>query len=73
MNYSQTLEYLFNSLPMYQRQGKAAYKANLDNTHKLDKHFNYPHQRFKSIHIAGTNGKRLNISYAGSNPAGSRI
>ncbi len=42
---------------MYQRQGKAAYKANLDNTHALDKHFGHPHQRFKSIHIAGTNGK----------------
>ncbi len=42
---------------MYQRQGKAAYKANLDNTHALDEHFGHPHQRFKSIHIAGTNGK----------------
>ncbi len=42
---------------MFQRQGKAAYKANLDNTHALDKHFGHPHHRFKSIHIAGTNGK----------------
>ncbi len=42
---------------MFQRQGKAAYKANLDNTHALDKHFGHPHYRFKSIHIAGTNGK----------------
>lgn len=57
MNYSQTLEYLFNSLPMFQRQGKAAYKANLDSTYALDKHFGYPHRQFKSIHIAGTNGK----------------
>ena len=42
---------------MYQRQGKAAYKANLDNTLALDKHFGHTHRKFKSIHIAGTNGK----------------
>ncbi len=57
MNYQQTLDYLFSSLPMFQRQGKAAYKANLDNTLALDAHFNYPHKQFKTIHIAGTNGK----------------
>jgi dihydrofolate synthase/folylpolyglutamate synthase len=42
---------------MYQRVGKAAYKANLNNTISLDKHFGYPHKKFKTIHIAGTNGK----------------
>ncbi len=42
---------------MYQRQGKAAYKANLDNTLALDAYFKHPHKKFKSIHIAGTNGK----------------
>ncbi|RLD74728.1 MAG: bifunctional folylpolyglutamate synthase/dihydrofolate synthase [Bacteroidetes bacterium] len=57
MNYQQTLKYLFNSLPMFQRQGKAAYKANLDNTLALDAYFNHPHKQFKSIHVAGTNGK----------------
>ena len=57
MNYQKTIEFLFSSLPMYQRSGKAAYKANLDNTHKLDEALSHPHQNFKSIHIAGTNGK----------------
>jgi dihydrofolate synthase / folylpolyglutamate synthase len=57
MNYLQTIEYLFSQLPMYQRIGKAAYKANLDNTLALDKHFNHPHRNFKCIHVAGTNGK----------------
>jgi len=57
MTYQQTLEYLFNSLPMFQRLGKAAYKANLDNTFALDAYFNHPHKQFKSIHVAGTNGK----------------
>ncbi len=57
MNYQQTLEYLYSQLPMYQRIGKAAYKANLDNTVALDEHFDHPHRNFSTIHIAGTNGK----------------
>ncbi|HPF93652.1 MAG TPA: bifunctional folylpolyglutamate synthase/dihydrofolate synthase, partial [Tenuifilaceae bacterium] len=57
MNYQQTLNYLFSQLPMYQRVGKMAYKANLDTTIALDKYFNHPHTRYKTIHIAGTNGK----------------
>lgn len=57
MNYKETLDWLFSQLPMYQRIGKAAYKADLINTHKLDSYFNHPHTRFKTIHIAGTNGK----------------
>lgn len=57
MDYQQTLDYLFSSLPMFQRQGKAAYKANLDNTLAMEAHFNHPHKQFKSIHVAGTNGK----------------
>ena len=57
MNYKDTIDFLYNSLPMFQRTGKAAYKANLDNTLKLDAYFNSPHKKFKSIHIAGTNGK----------------
>ena len=57
MNYKETIEFLFNSLPMYQREGKAAYKANLDNTHRLDEHLAHPHRKFQTIHVAGTNGK----------------
>ena len=51
MNYNETLEWLFAQLPMYQREGKAAYKANLDNTLKLDEHFGSPHKQFKTIHV----------------------
>ena len=57
MNYKETLDFIFSQLPMYQRQGKAAYKANLDNTIELDNYFGNPHKYFKSIHIGGTNGK----------------
>ncbi|MEN8204111.1 MAG: folylpolyglutamate synthase/dihydrofolate synthase family protein [Bacteroidota bacterium] len=57
MTYAETLDFLFNSLPMYQRQGKAAYKANLDNTHRLDKATGHPYRSYPCIHIAGTNGK----------------
>lgn len=57
MNYSDTLDFLYSSLPMYQRIGKAAYKSNLDTTLGLDEHLGRPHRSFKSIHIAGTNGK----------------
>lgn len=57
MNYQETIQWLFNQLPMYQRQGKAAYKANLENTLNLDSYFNHPHKNYKSIHVAGTNGK----------------
>lgn len=57
MNYHDTIKFLYSSLPMYQRQGKAAYKANLDNTHRLDSHLSHPHRSFPSIHVAGTNGK----------------
>lgn len=57
MNYPETLEWLFNQFPMYQREGKTAYKANLDNTLALDAWFNHPHKNFKTIHVAGTNGK----------------
>ncbi len=57
MNYEQTLDYLFSQLPMYQRIGKAAYKANLDNTIALCNLLGNPQDKFKSIHVAGTNGK----------------
>lgn len=57
MNYQQTLDYLFSQLPMFQRVGASAYKADLNNTIELCKLLHHPEKNFKSIHIAGTNGK----------------
>ena len=57
MNYQETLAFMFAQLPMYQRVGQAAYKANLDNTIALLAAVSNPERAFKSIHIAGTNGK----------------
>ncbi len=57
MTYDDYLKIIFNALPMYQRQGKAAYKADLGVTLTIDTYFNHPHHRWKSIHVAGTNGK----------------
>jgi dihydrofolate synthase/folylpolyglutamate synthase len=57
VDYAETLTYLFEKLPMFHRIGRAAYKSSLDNTLRLDKIFRHPHQKYKSIHIAGTNGK----------------
>lgn len=57
MNYDETIQYLFNSAPLFQHIGKGAYKEGLYNTKCFDSHFGHPHQEFKTIHIAGTNGK----------------
>lgn len=57
MTYEETIEYLYNSVPMFQKVGAVAYKEGLHNTLELDRHFGHPHQNFKTIHIAGTNGK----------------
>jgi len=57
MTYLQTIEYLFSRLPMFSRIGAAAFKKDLTNTITLCKHLGDPHQKFKSIHVAGTNGK----------------
>ena len=57
MNYEETLDYLFNSAPLFQHIGKDAYKEGLENTLALDAHFGHPHRTFKTIHVAGTNGK----------------
>ncbi|HRH10759.1 MAG TPA: folylpolyglutamate synthase/dihydrofolate synthase family protein [Bacteroidia bacterium] len=57
MTYQQTLEYLYAKLPMFQRVGAAAYKADLTNTVKIMELLNKPHQKLKCIHVAGTNGK----------------
>ncbi len=55
--YQQTLDYLFTRLPMFSRLGVAAYKKDLTNTIRLCEALGNPHLKFKSIHIAGTNGK----------------
>lgn len=57
MNYQDTINWMFNQLPMYQLQGAQAYKKDLSNAHKLAAHLNYPEQKLKCIHVAGTNGK----------------
>ena len=57
MNYGDTIDWMFSRLPMYQRQGKKAYKKDLSNINLLASHLNHPHRKFKSIHVAGTNGK----------------
>lgn len=57
MNYQETIEYLFNSTPVFEKIGAKAYKPGLQTTFALDEHFGHPHQKYKTIHIAGTNGK----------------
>ena len=57
MTYKQTLDLLYQQLPVFQRIGPAAYKADLNNTIAICNILNQPHHKFKSIHIAGTNGK----------------
>ena len=57
MDYQNTLKYLYESTPMFQQIGGKAYKPGLETTHKLDEHLGHPHQQFRTIHIAGTNGK----------------
>ncbi len=57
MDYNATLDYLFSQLPMFQRTGPAAYKNSLENTLKLDEYYGHPHRKYRTIHVAGTNGK----------------
>lgn len=57
MDYNSTLNWMFSQLPMFQRQGKTAFKKDLTNSIALSKHLNFPETRFKTIHVAGTNGK----------------
>jgi dihydrofolate synthase / folylpolyglutamate synthase len=57
MNYQQTIDYLYNTLPMFSRIGSAAFKKDLTNTLLLCERLDNPHKKFKSIHVAGTNGK----------------
>lgn len=57
MDYKETIDYLYNQMPEYQKIGHAAYKEGLDNSLALDKIFGHPHKKFKTIHVGGTNGK----------------
>ena len=57
MNYNETLDYIYAKLPMFSRVGAAAYKADLNNINALCNSLGNPQHKFKSIHIAGTNGK----------------
>ena len=57
MTYQETVDWMFKQLPMYQQLGKSALNAKLDNIHLLSAHLEHPHRHFKSIHVAGTNGK----------------
>lgn len=57
MTYSETIQYLYTQTPLFQNIGAGAYKEGLTNTIILDDHFNHPHRKYKTIHVAGTNGK----------------
>ena len=57
MNYKETLDWMFNKLPMYQTQGASAYRKDITNTVLLAKHLGNPERLLKCIHVAGTNGK----------------
>ena len=57
MNYKEAIDYLFNVAPLFQNIGAGAYKEGLENTRTLDEHFGHPHRTYRTIHVAGTNGK----------------
>jgi len=57
MNYEETIDYLYQFAPMFQKIGSAAYKEGMENSFLIDKHLNHPHNNYKTIHIGGTNGK----------------
>ena len=57
MNYTQAVQYLFDSAPLFQNIGAAAYKEGLDGTLALDAYFGHPHRNYRTIHVGGTNGK----------------
>ncbi|MCD8310311.1 MAG: bifunctional folylpolyglutamate synthase/dihydrofolate synthase [Prevotellaceae bacterium] len=57
MDYTDTIKYLYDSAPLFQQVGGAAYKEGLENTYTLDDRFGHPHRAFRTIHVAGTNGK----------------
>lgn len=57
MSYQETLDYLYNSAPLFQNIGAGAYKEGLTTTEVFDAHFDHPHRRYATIHVGGTNGK----------------
>ncbi|MFP4847121.1 bifunctional folylpolyglutamate synthase/dihydrofolate synthase [Winogradskyella sp. PE311] len=57
MNYQDTINWMFQQLPMYQNKGKTAFKKDLSNTLSFSEHLGEPQNKFKSIHVGGTNGK----------------
>lgn len=57
MTYQETIQYLYSAAPLFQNVGQHAYKPGLTTSHTLDAHFQHPHQKFLTIHVAGTNGK----------------
>lgn len=57
MNYQETLAYLYAQLPVFESQGAHAYKPGLERCEAMDAQLGHPHRRFKTIHVAGTNGK----------------
>ena len=57
MNYAETTLYLFSQLPQFEKDGAKGYKEGLQNSLALDAHFGHPHRSFRTIHVAGTNGK----------------
>jgi dihydrofolate synthase/folylpolyglutamate synthase len=57
MTYDETINYLYAFAPMFQRVGSIAYKEGMENSFLIDKHLNYPHAQYKTIHVGGTNGK----------------
>ena len=63
MTYQDTLNWMFSQLPMYQRQGKTAFKKDLSNTLKLAEHLNNPENKFKSVHVLEPMEKGLLATY----------
>ena len=57
MNYKETIQYLYDCVPMFQNVGAQGYKEGLANTLALDEHLGHPHRSYRTIHVAGTNGK----------------
>lgn len=57
MNYQETTDYLFNQTANFEKQGASGYKEGLETTNALDEHFGHPHRLYRTIHVAGTNGK----------------
>ena len=57
MDYQETIDYLYHAAPLFQNIGAGAYKEGLSTTRTLDEHFGHPHSKYRTIHVAGTNGK----------------